>query len=71
MFVFSFKQRLNDCLTENWTDHLSSSSRCDTHCTFKSLLNIEHIFIYLSTFLFILENILLDFDAQVTNLILN
>jgi len=68
MFVFSFKQRLNDCLTENWTDHLS---RCDTHCTFKSLLNIEHIFIYLSTFLFILENILLDFDAQVTNLILN
>ena len=41
MFVSSFKQRLNDCLTQNWSDNLSSSSRCDTYCTFKSRLNIE------------------------------
>ena len=41
MFVSSFKQRLKDCLTQNWSDNLSSSSRCDTYCTFKSLLNIE------------------------------
>ena len=41
MFVSPCKQRLNDCLTQNWSDNLSSSSRCDTYCTFKSLLNIE------------------------------
>ena len=41
MFVSSFKQHLKDCLTQNWSDNLSSSSRCDTYCTFKSLLNIE------------------------------
>jgi len=52
MFVFSFKQRLNDCLTQNWTDHLSSSSRCDTYCTFKSLLNLVNIFINRHSFLF-------------------
>ena len=28
-------------LTQNWSDNLSSSSRCDTYCTFKSRLNIE------------------------------
>ena len=43
MFVSSFKQRLKDCLTQNWSDDLSSSSRCDTYCTFKSFLNIENI----------------------------
>jgi len=37
MFVSPCKQRLNDCLTQNWSDNLSSSSRCDTYCTFKSL----------------------------------
>jgi len=30
MFVSSLQQRLKDCLTQNWSDNLSSSSRCDT-----------------------------------------
>ena len=38
MFIFSFKQRLTDCMTQNWFDELSS----DTYCTFKSLLNFEN-----------------------------
>ena len=41
MVVTSFKQLLNDCLTQNWFGNLSSSSRCGTYCTFKSLLNNE------------------------------
>ena len=41
MFVSSFKQRFKDCSTQNWSDNVSSSSRCDTCCTFKSLLNIK------------------------------
>ena len=30
MFVSSFKQRLKDCVTQNWSDNLSNYSRCDT-----------------------------------------
>jgi len=42
MFVSMFKQCLKDCLSQNWSDKLSSSSRFDTCCPFKSLLNIEN-----------------------------
>ena len=38
MFVSSFKQRLTYCISQNWSDDLSSSSRCGTYCIFKPLL---------------------------------
>jgi hypothetical protein len=41
LFVTLFKQRIEDCMYQNWLGQLSESPRCDTYRLFKSLLNPE------------------------------
>jgi len=33
MFIGSLKQRLTDCMAQNWSDDVSVFSRCDTYFT--------------------------------------
>ena len=41
MFIKQFKQRLTDCMKQNWHASIDDSSRCDTYKYFKTLLNPE------------------------------
>lgn len=41
MFICNFKQRLCDCLTQDWKRYVNESSRCHHYKYFKSLLNPE------------------------------
>ena len=41
MFIYTFKQRVTDCMTQNWHSDIDTSSRCDTYKHFKSLLTPE------------------------------
>ena len=41
VFLAIFKQRIKDCMFQNWHDNIVNSTRCDTDRHFKSLLNPE------------------------------
>ena len=40
-FIYIFKQRIKDCLSQQWISTISDSTRCDTYKLFKSNLNPE------------------------------
>jgi hypothetical protein len=40
-FIFQFRQRLTDCMRQDWHDKVNTSSRCDFYKHFKSLLDPE------------------------------
>ena len=46
LFLTIFKQRIIDCMLQNWSEKVNDSPRCDTYKHFKSLLEPEK---YLST----------------------
>lgn len=41
LFMYNIKQRLRDCLTQDWYRYVNESSRCHHYKYFKSLLNPE------------------------------
>ena len=41
IFISQVKQRLTDCLKQNWHASIDESSRCDSYKLFKTLLNPE------------------------------
>lgn len=41
MFTSSFKQRITDCITQNLSNDVTSSTRCHTYSSFQTLFNTE------------------------------